>query len=115
MTNQKEPTLEYTIDHARKYLTGLIDIRQFWDAFPGILAFYHEYPEDPSHRLSYFWRRNSANVQFIVRFGHSEMEAGYREYLSLWLDALQKPEEEWQDIVNRKGWVLEDIDPDWDK
>ncbi|HUF54472.1 MAG TPA: hypothetical protein VMR52_11960 [Dehalococcoidia bacterium] len=54
-------------------------------------------------------------MRSIVQSGHTDMEAGYREYLRLWLDALRKPEDEWQEIVKRKGWALEDIVPDWDK
>ena len=115
MRISEEPSLEYTIDHVQKYLDGRIDIKAFWKPFPDILRLYFEYPEDPSHRLAYFWRRNSFNVRSIVQVGHAEMEPGYREYLTLWLGALQKPEEEWQEIVKRKGWALDDIDPDWDK
>lgn len=115
MTTAEEPTLEYTLDHVRDYLEGRIDIQAFWAPFPAILAFYHDYPEDPAHRLSYFWRHNSGNVRSIVEWGNADAEPGYREYLRLWLDALQKPEEEWREIVRRKGWALEDIDPDWDK
>jgi hypothetical protein len=74
-----------------------------------------KFPEDPAHRLSYFWRRNAFNVQSIVQWGNADAEPGYREYLRLWLEALHKPDDEWRDIVRRKGWALEDIDPDWDK
>ena len=54
-------------------------------------------------------------IMAIAQWGNIEAEPGYREYLKLWLDALQKPDEEWREIVERKGWVLEDIDPDWDR
>lgn len=115
MTIREEPSLGYTLDHVQKFLDGRIDIQEFWEPFPAILAFYHDYPEDPAHRLSYFWRRNDFNVRSIVQWGNTDAEPGYREYLSLWFDALRKPESEWRNIVKRKGWVLEDIDPDWDK
>jgi hypothetical protein len=78
MRTKDEPTLEWTIHHVTDYLDGRIDIKDFWEPFPEILAFYldHDYPEEPSHRLAYFWRRNSFNVRSIVQSGHTDMEAG---------------------------------------
>ncbi len=117
MRISSEPTLEWTIRHVKDYLEGRINIRRFWRPFSGILNYYidHDFPTDPSHRLSYFWRTNSRDVRGIVQWGDVEAEPEYREYLKLWLDALQRPEEEWREIVKRKGWVLEEYDPDWDK
>lgn len=110
-----EPTLEWTIHHVKDYLEGRIDVWRFWKPFPPIVKYYDDYPEDPADRLCYFWRRNMANVMAIAKWGNAEAEPGYRDYLTLWLDALLKPEEEWHEIVKRRGEVLQEYDPDWDK
>ncbi len=103
------------MEHIRSYLEGRIDLEQLWQPIPGILNSYADAPDDPNERLPYFWGRAASFALTIVRFGYEEDEPDFRVYMERWLDALQRPDEEWREIVSRKGRPLEENVPDWDR
>jgi len=107
---------EWAIAHIRSYLEGRIDLEGFWHPIPQITDFYEYFPNEPSNRLGYFWQLLVAvQAMAIARLGHIEGEPDFRIYLARWLDALERSDDEWQDIVKKKGRPLEHNEPDWDR
>jgi hypothetical protein len=106
---------ESAMRHIRSYLDGGIDLEGFWQPIPQITDFYEDFPNEPSDRLGYFWQLVAVQAMAIARLGHMEGEPDFKIYLARWLDALGRPDGEWQEIVKRKGRPLEHNEPDWDR
>lgn len=101
--------------HIRSYLDGGIDLEGFWKPIPDVTEYYQDFPNDPHNRLAYFWQEVAKDAMAIARLGHTDGEPDFRLLLERWLDALQRSDNEWQEIVKRKGRPLEHNEPDWDK
>ncbi len=108
-------SIEWAIAHVRSYLDGQIDLEGFWQPIPQITDVYEDFPNEPSNRLAYFWQLVAVQAMAIARLGHAEGEPDFRVYLERWLDALQQSDDEWREIVSRKGRPLEHNVPDWDR
>jgi hypothetical protein len=106
---EADPTADWAREHTRRYLDGEIELQEFWDPLALLVSRNVDRWDDPHDRVLYFARRLVPFCVGALEWGYNEPDdiTMLRDFLAQWVDGLGRAEEEWSEIVRRKGRPLE--------